>query len=273
MTVSYAILGYMMRLPTFLRNLWVTPNPTTTVYWTVDNTYLPTLVGLMLSVEAPKPAWKYYFDGQSGDHLKCPAVGVALHNTYVLTAPMDVHLEYDRRNKFDKRMRLLHPKLERARADQFLQPRFKQTHPDSREILSLVFLPYLFYADAPLYMEMTPPFLEWETDPTWRPICGGFDIGRWRRHLEFGIELRDRQGEIRIKRGQPLAYVRFFPQETPEGVHTRVKLVPRALTDVLRRETFTNGSIKSFVPKCPLHVVYKMREQFNLAHYGKKFMK
>lgn len=262
-----------MKLPTFLRNLWPTPNPKATVYWTVDNTYLPELAGLMLSVEEPKPAWKFYYDKQSGDHLKCPAFYVGLQNTYVLCAPMDIHLEYDRTDMYDKKLRLVHPKLDRPTAEKLIQPRFKQTHPESREIMSIVFFPYLFYADTPMYMEMTPAFLEWEKDPTWRSMTGGYDIGRWRRYLEFGIELRDRKGEIHIKRGQPLSYVRFYPQETPEGVHTRIKLVPRELTDILRRETYMNGAIKRFVPKCPLHVVYDMREQYNLAHYRKKIMK
>lgn len=263
-----------MRLPTFLRNLWPTPNPTTTVYWAVDNTYLPQLVGLMLAVEEPKPAWKYYYDKQSGDHLKCPAFNVGLHNTFVITSPMDIALSYDRSNPMNKKLVLHHPRLpERERGEKLIQTRFKQTHPDSRDIMSIVFLPYLFYADAPLYMEITPPFLEWEKDPTWRTMCGGYDIGRWRRHLEFPIELRHKTGEIVLQRGQPLCYVRFFPQETPEGVHVRVKLKAREMTDVLRRETYLNGSIKNFVPKCPLHVIYQMREKYNLSHFGKRILK
>jgi len=227
----------------------------------------------MLAVDAPVSAWKYYFDKQNGDHLKCPAFSVGLHNTYILKAPMDIRIEYDRSNPQDKQVRVISPWLERHRAEQLIMPRFKQTHPDSREIMSLVFLPFLFYADTPMYMEFTPPFLEWEKDPTWRTMCGGYDIGRWRRHLEFPIELRDKVGTINIKRGQPVAYVRFFPQETPEGVHVRVKLVPREMTDVLRRETALNGALKNFVQKCPLHVLYNIREKYNLAHFGQRIRK
>lgn len=126
-------------------------------------------------------------------------------------------------------------------------------------MFSIFFIPYLFYCDHSMVMETLPPFLEWSNRNNARVICGSFNIGKWKRVIEYAVELKDTEGVFEIKRGEPLLYVRFNPASPLEQIY----LKPTTLTSELRDEMSVNVNLKRVLPQQTLQACYALRKKYN----------
>lgn len=194
--------------------------------------------------------------------MKCPSWRESLQNTYAIRCPIDVEITYDRSTPKHKTMNVVKPeKAHKELRQSMLHPRFNESTGNAPEVFSLLITPYLFYSDASITMELLPPFLEWENPNQVRLIPGSFNIGKWRRHIEYAAELRHPVGTFKLKRGDVMNYVRFTSEHDPQQ---RLRLVESNVSEQLRREIQENTQMKFAYAKCPLRTLYTLREQLNI---------
>jgi hypothetical protein len=88
---------------------------------------------------------------------------------------------------------------------------------------------YIFFAEEPLLMELTPPYLhETEAAKYGKVVPGQFDVGKWFRAITLEYELNAGVTELKIEKDEPMAYVRFMTDRP-------VELVRFDLTDRIRK--------------------------------------
>tara|TARA_B100000683_G_scaffold82664_1_gene81561 strand:- start:20376 stop:21080 length:705 start_codon:yes stop_codon:yes gene_type:complete len=92
-------------------------------------------------------------------------------------------------------------------------------------------LNYLFVADQPCLMEILPPFLKPNKFPG-EVIGGSYNIHSWVRSISWGFVFNNTDKKLSIKRGDPLCYVKF----TPNNLKTNVTLQECELTEDLIKE-------------------------------------
>lgn len=231
-----------------------------TVYWAYDNQRMTYFQGLGLCMFEPVPVLNHYYKNKETDILFCPAFRAALQNTYAILSPIDIRIRYTRSDRQNKKMELeIPPRLTREQQQSLLVPRFGHTGEHGNEIFSIFFIPYLFYTDHSMIMEILPPFLEWNNRNNARVISGSYDIGKWKRLIEYAVELRDADGIFEIKRGEPLLYVRFNLPSPLKHVY----LKPTELTPKLREEMAMNVNLKRVLPNQTLETCYELRNAYN----------
>ena len=91
-------------------------------------------------------------------------------------------------------------------------------------------LPYTFVSDESVYIEQLPAFYS-PVSSQW-PIMlygGRFPIDIWPRQLNFSFQWVDLTRPLLIRRGDPLFYVRFFPEERDRKIQLLEALRTREL--------------------------------------------
>jgi hypothetical protein len=194
-------------------------------------------------------------------YLKCYASIDALRNIYVIKAPLDITISYDRERKWlgvdgiDQQMYNL---FVLNRAFDFA---------DSDPVLSTFFPRYVFYADSPVKMAVLPTPLLGEVHNS-RVVAGSFDISKWVRPVDWTFEFVDDKQEIVVKRGDPLFSVHFF---TPDDSPVELQRVP--FTKELKSIGLGCTKTKRLIgKKMPLKKCYEMAESLISmwrAHRGK----
>jgi hypothetical protein len=101
------------------------------------------------------------------------------------------------------------------------------------------------------YCKRFPAFND--IDISWRLIPGSYNIGNWYRPFVTTFEMLT--DEIKISRGQPLAYVKF---RTPE-IKDKVKLVKIDRTEHLEHVVNSSLTLKHYIPK----ISWKIHNSFN----------
>lgn len=80
-------------------------------------------------------------------------------------------------------------------------------------------LPYVFVSDESVILEQVPAFACPRTAQ--RPLvlyAGRFPIDIWPRHLNYSFQWLEPGRDILVRRGDPLFYVRFYPETRDRGV-------------------------------------------------------
>jgi len=77
--------------------------------------------------------------------------------------------------------------------------------------------PYVFFADKPVTIEQSHPSLTNVSGMNWRVIPGKFDIYSWQRPLNWAIEWDTGFGDLVIRVGEPLYFLKFT--EISSGTH------------------------------------------------------
>lgn len=148
------------------------------------------------------------WDNTTSGFTKCPAFTTFVNSTYVLHANIDIELHWDRNNK------VLNSNLNHAAHNTYVNLHHLDFNPDTGFPIVGLSSSYLFVADEPVMMEMTPPYNH--IDPAWRMMPGAFNIFNWQRPIVPTFEmLEDR---VTIKRGQPLIYVRFRTENFKDNI-------------------------------------------------------
>lgn len=183
-------------------------------------------------------------------YLKCYALLDILKNTYIVTAPLDLTIKYDRENKWlsvDGVDQQLYESNFLNRAGDF-----SETDP------ALVTCPprYIFYSDTPVKMTIWPTPFFGEIENT-RVVVGGFDIYKWVRPIDWTFEIVDDKKEVVIKRGDPLFAVNFSTFD-----NSKVELNRVPYDSELHNIASSCVSLKRLIKQVPLKKCYEMAESF-----------
>lgn len=100
-------------------------------------------------------------------------------------------------------------------------------------------LRYLFIADEPCLMEITPPFLH-RNNYKDGVVGGSFNIHSWVRSISWGYVFNEIGETLEIKRGDPLCYVKFTTPKLTENVKlVECELTPEVIKELERKDYLT----------------------------------
>lgn len=168
---------------------------------------MPTYYGWaeLASIEPKKlDAW----DDSDSNFKKCPAFVNYVNSTYMLCSNIDIELQWDDVNK------VLNSNLNKLAHDTFINVHWHDFNIETGRPIVGLSCSYLFLADEPVMLEMTPPYAH--IDPAWRVMPGAFNIYNWQRPVVPTFEMMDNR--VTIKRGQPLVYIRFKTEKFKDNI-------------------------------------------------------
>lgn len=226
----------------------------TTVYWDCYNEKTD-MRWFELTLVSPTPVLPSVIRNRSVAHnnhfTKCPAFKDYYKNVYMVTSPVDMELIYDKTTGF-----LSNVPQDQGFFDAVVQHRGDAIGKDDPFLMSLAFS-YLFVADSDCMIEQIPATMH-NSDISKRVnlICGTFNIGKWFRPVEFSFEVNDFSKPIKIKRGEPLFYIRFVPKNG-EKVNLVHKSMPTDTLEVVKACLF----VKDSKLRLPLNTLYKLAER------------
>ena len=150
-----------------------------------------------------------YYKDTTSYFMKCPAVSNFHKKFFVIRSPFDLELNYDRKGgevKISEDQKFY---------DRFVSWRRTEYGEQERPLFSFLFQ-YMFVADEPVWIETYPAFLHGQPKNT-QYIPGSFDIYNWFRPIDFSFQMLDDTKPVKIKRGQPLFYIKFNSKKLNEN--------------------------------------------------------
>jgi len=206
----------------------------------------------LLGIE-PVPALKFYDQNKDSEIRKCPAYIDALKNTYVICSPIDYDVEI---NKETNQIVLHTPN---TLPPNMIHGRFNQAMESAFSLATFSYGAILFESHKEnVWIEQIDPFLEWERKNPIRVTTGKFNIKRWCRPIDFTFEYKDKAVHLKIKRGDPLFYVRFHG-ENPSDIIT---LKRTEQTHQKLDEWRANTELKKFYSNTSLEFLYGLYDKF-----------
>lgn len=187
---------------------------------------------------------------QESNYLKCYAFIEVVKNCYIIRAPLDMELSYDRSKNWLSVNNISQDIYDRHFV--FRTGEFGKNDPPLVTALPR----YVFYSDLPVQMTILPlPFALGPNNAS--VVVGGFDISRWVRPIDWTFEFVDENKPISVKRGDPLFMVSFAPADGSKVSLNRVEY-SFSVSKVIAACT----SLKTYVLKVPLQKCYEMAEKF-----------
>jgi hypothetical protein len=123
---------------------------------------------------------------------------------------------------------------------------------------------WVFFAEEPLVMNVTPPFMHQTKDKSSGFISSGaYDIGKWFRPIARSYMLFPGQDTLTVAKDDPAFYVNFLTDK-------KVILKPFELAEELHRMTYQLLEHKNRFPNEPLEKTY---ERFMRSHRNKRVLK
>lgn len=182
-------------------------------------------------------SWK---DSRKG-FMKCPAFVKYVDQIWVIKSTIDLTLSWDPINK------VLNSNLPSEAHEAMVRTHWGDFNPETDAPIVAVNSAYLFIADEEVWVDFLPPFNH--IDPKWRLMPGSFNICNWQRPVVPTFEMLDNY--IEIKRGQPLAYIKFR-SKNPQDLF---KLIKQDRTEELEHLVNSSVSVKSYQPNLSWQVV------------------
>ena len=190
--------------------------------------------------------------------FRCPSYLDYYKNVYVIRSPFDINIKVNVENPLGEDSKYI-------TIDNYGQEFFdkyfviRDAGKNNKTLLSFV-IQYMFYSDEPVEMECLHP-VEHKNSFTANTsvVQGVFDISKWIRPVECAFTIHDDSEGIKIKRGDPLYYVRFVTNK-------KVKLDKVKYTPELDEVVESLVQVKAFQPN------NSMQENYSIAHnYLTKF--
>lgn len=173
--------------------------------------------------------------------MKCPAFVKYVDQTWVIKSTVDLDIRWDHVNK------VLHSNLPEAAHHAMIRTHWGDFNPDTEHPIVAINSSFLFVADDDVWIDFLPPFNS--IDNTWRLMPGSFNIKNWQRPLVPTFEML--ANEVNIKRGQPLAYIKFR-SKNPQDLF---KLVKQERTEELEHLVNSSITVKSYQPNLSWQIV------------------
>jgi hypothetical protein len=175
--------------------------------------------------------------------LSCPAVRDFFVGALQVRAPFSLHLKFQQSGSGSFSITPVYPRtsIRENRLREFLILEPPMTWRDNNFPVLQIPSPYFFVADEPVEVEQTQPLIAPSSRFNWRLIPGRFNIYDWQRPLNWAIEWDIRGGDLIIREGEPLYYLRFFDATTGAALR-RVELLQIEMTSELEaRVAMTRG--------------------------------
>ncbi len=173
--------------------------------------------------------------------MKCPAFVKYVDQTWVIKSSIDIDIRWDSTNK------VLHSNLPELAHNAMLRTHWGDFNIETERPIIAVNSSYLFVADDDVWIDFLPPFND--IDPKWRLMPGSFNIKNWQRPVVPTFEML--ADEVTLKRGQPLAYIKFRSRN-PQDMF---KLIKQERTAELEHLANSCVTIKAYQPNLSWHVV------------------
>lgn len=173
--------------------------------------------------------------------MKCPAFVKYVDQTWMIKSLIDLDLTWDPNNK------VLSSNLPQLANQAMVRTHWGDFDPSVDAPIIAVNSSFLFVADEEVWVDFLPPYNH--HDPSWRLMPGSFNINTWQRPIVPTFEMLE--NTVHIKRGQPLAYIRFRSRN-PQDLF---KLVKQERTEELEHIVNACVSIKSYQPNLSWQVV------------------
>ena len=147
-------------------------------------------------------------------YLSCPAVRSTCTGLLEVAAPFSLRLSFEAKGGAYM-LTPIYPQtsIQPARLRDLIILEPSDTWPSKRRPVLQIPSPYLFVSDVHVEMEQLHPFLAPTTQLNWRLIPGRFNIFGWQRPLNWAIEWDVDAGDLVIKAGEPLYFLRFYDEE------------------------------------------------------------
>ena len=159
---------------------------------------------------------KHMIAGRKGIvFMKCPAHTDFLKNTFIFHAPFDITINIDVDSETGNG-KIFCDNLSQEVFDTIIDTRF--LFDDNRGISEypLLGIDWLltFQSDESTMIQLLPAFFHYNdfTEKT-TIIPGEFDISKWTRSVEIAFEVKNSKAKIEIKKGDALAYFKFYSDE------------------------------------------------------------
>jgi hypothetical protein len=235
----------------------------TTIYWDYHGPREEKWFELTLF--NPSPALPEIIKSRDTTHVthftKCPAFKEYYKNTYVIKSPVDITITYDKETK----VLSIKPQAQ-VFYDSAILYRGDTVGNDDAFLMSFN-VNYLFIADKDCMLEFLPASMHSSDfiDMT-RLVNGTFNINKWYRPVEVAFEIKNPSFSIKIKRGDPLAYVRFIPADGGK-VNVEQKHFPQETLDAVSACLYVKAS-NNFLP---LKTLYELSTRLkNKLWFNKK---
>jgi hypothetical protein len=194
-------------------------------------------------------------DKRESGYLLCPAVQDFYKNVFIVLAPLDITITYDKENN---RVNISgNSGINQEFFDTYIKIRQDQPQNNDRFLLSTSFLQLVFYSQDSITYETLPVFTAYTKNSNYNVIPGKFNISRWIRPIDFTFEFVDDELPVVIKRGEPLFTFRLSSQDG-----SKVELL-REMNNFNKElyHTMNNfTAVKEFSPKLSLETLYQMAE-------------
>lgn len=201
----------------------------------------------------PIPALKFYDENKESEIRKCPAHIDALKNTYVICSPIDYDVGIHRETN---QIIVTTPD---TLPQNMIHGRFNQAVKSPFSLATFSYGAMLFESHKEnVWVEQIEPFLEWEKKNPIRVTTGKFNIKRWCRPVDFTFEYKDKIVNLKIKRGDPLFYLRFHG-ENPADIITLKRIEQ---THEKLNEWRSNTELKKFYQNTSLDFLYGLYDKF-----------
>jgi hypothetical protein len=206
-----------------------------------------------LSFFEPRPIEA--FKNRMGLISMCPAHLHSTSNYFEIRSPIDIEIEWR-----DKQVYIHN--LEAKRVREIVADRRHEIGPID-PLMCTFYFQYLFWCEEKdVILETVPAFFEKETPP-FHVIPGRYNIHRWRRPVDYTIEFKTNEGSYKIKRGDPLFYVKF----TSSNIYESFKLQRTEVTEEIKESVSSCIFLKNWCPRLSLKKMYDM---FTTSKFYKK---
>ena len=133
------------------------------------------------------------------EYLMCPALTDTMKDTFVIPSPLDINFFKNEQGEIT-----VSAGGPLANQDFFWDKTYKTEGQSENSVQFLNDYYITLFADKPTMLEFTPPYMH---SSKLYGFAGRYDIHSWLRPLSFVLETTE---PVSIKKGEPLAYVRFI---------------------------------------------------------------
>ena len=166
--------------------------------------------------------------------IDCPSFTSWFNSYYVLKSPINF-----KASSTDKGIEITSDEVDTHQLQNLITVHPEEDCYDTNKQMFQFSLKYLFVADSPCLMEITPPFMhnaKWNNNV----IGGSFDIQKWIRSISWGFVFDKIGDSINIKRGDPLCYVKFTTPKLTEPIKlVETEFTPEIIRELERKDHLT----------------------------------
>lgn len=161
-----------------------------------------------------------------GDYVKgtgkfCPALRTTFKNLYMIRSPYDLHLKHHfQDNGFSWIEVMPDSSIKGESFDSVMSINSLADRNDIKHPLIQLILPTVVISDDDIEMQVLPPLTNYSKLPG-LTIGGVINVRRWHRTLNWFFEWHDTDNPIKIKRGDPLLFLKFTAKDRDDIIEIR----------------------------------------------------